>query len=396
MRTRHGLLLVAALSLAGCGDEPGADADTDASPPGTTAVAEGSASSMTGAETTLADTSTGAPAEPVNLDVDAYPFETLSEYNFFQGQLGDLVPNDGVIGYTVAAPLWADAAEKGRFFVIPEGTTIGFTEQDVWDFPTGSVFIKTFYFDQDRGAAEDLRIVETRLLVLEEDGEWQGYGYLWNDEQTEAERTRAGADVYIDYLDEGGEPRSQLYLVPDQNACESCHRRDDQKLILGPTTRQMNTSWTIGGEAEVNQIDWLSENGFLRGGVPASGELPALANPAGVAAVDARARAYLHGNCAHCHRAGGLAGGTGLRLSAWVEDPIRYGVCNLSGGVGSAGGGSRYIVWPGHPEKSFLPFRMASEDPAIKMPELPNLLADEFGVGLIEQWITELPGEGCE
>lgn len=317
MRTRHGLLLLAALSLVtGCADGPGADAKVDVSSHGTTGNTDPWASSGTDAETTSIDTSTGVPAEPVNLDVDAYPFETLSEYNFFRGELGDLLPNDGVIDYTVAAPLWADAAEKGRYFVIPEGMSIGFIEQEVWDFPIGSVFIKNFYFDQDRGEAEDLRIVETRLLVLEADGEWQGYIYLWNDEQTEAERTKAGADVYVEFLDEAGAPQSQLYLVPDQNVCESCHRRDDQKVILGPTTWQMNTSWAIGGEGEVNQIDWLSGNGFLRGDVPASGELPALANPAGDASVDARARAYLHGNCAHCHRSGGLAEGTGLRLSA--------------------------------------------------------------------------------
>lgn len=397
MRTRHGLLLLAGLNLvSGCGEGFDADAEMHASPQSSTGTSETWASSGAAAETTSAETSTGVPAEPVNLDVDAYPFETLSEYNFFQGELGDLVPNGGVIDYTVAAPLWADAAEKGRYFVIPEGTTIGFSEEDVWDFPLGSVFIKNFYFDQDRGEAEDLRVVETRLLVLEADGQWQGYIYLWNDEQTEAERSKAGADVYIDYLDEAGDPHSQLYLVPDQNVCETCHRRDDQKVLLGPTTWQMNTAWGIGGEGGVNQIDWLSDNGFLRGEVPPSGELSALAKPAGDAPLDARARAYLHGNCAHCHRAGGLAEGTGLRLSAWIDDPVRFGVCNLSGGVGSAGGGSRYVIWPGHPEKSFLPFRMASEDPEIKMPELPNLQADDFGVQLIEQWITALPGEPCE
>ena len=158
----------------------------------------------------------------------------------------------------------------------------------------------------------------------------------------------------------------------------------------------MNTTWAMGGEAEVNQIDWLFDNGLLRGDVPPSDDLPALARPSSDAPLDARARAYLHGNCAHCHRPGGLAGGTGVRLSVWVDDPIEYGVCAQSGVVGATGGNSRYVIWPGHPEKSFLPFRMASEDPEIKMPELPNLRADAFGVELIEQWITELPGGPCE
>ena len=39
---------------------------------------------------------------------------------------------------------------------------------------------------------------------------------------------------------------------------------------------------------------------------------------------------------------------------------------------------------------------MASEDPEIKMPELPSLLADDFGVELIEAWITQMPGEPCQ
>ncbi len=401
MRTRHGLLFLCALPLvAACGEDGGSGASAEASSEGTTDTDATTGSSVATAETepgTDTDTEGEVPAEPVNLDIDAYPFETLSEYNFFRGELGDLVPNEGVISYTVAAPLWADAAEKGRYFVIPEGSSIGFTDQNEWDYPPGSVFIKNFYFDQDRGEAEDLRIVETRLLVLEDDGNWQSYGYIWNDEQTEADQTKAGADVYIEYLDEAGEPQSQLYLVPDQNVCESCHQRDDQTLILGPTTRQMNTTWAIDGEEEVNQIDWLVENGFFGAAdVPASGELPALVNPAGDAPVDARARAYLHGNCAHCHRPGGAGGSSGLKFAVWEDNPADFGVCKLPAAAGPGAGGRSYDIWPGSPELSILPYRMASEDPEVKMPELPSLLADDFGVQLIEAWITQMPGEPCD
>ncbi len=335
--------------------------------------------------------------EPVDLDIDAYPFETLSEYGFFAGSMVDLVPSPGVVGYTVASPLWADAAEKGRFFAMPEGAAIERTDEGAWEFPTGSVFIKTFYFDQDRGEAEDLRIVETRLLVREDDGHWQSYGYLWNDEQTDAVRTKAGADVVLDVLDEGGTPGSQLYLVPDQLACETCHDRDDVAVLLGPSTRQMNTTWPIGGAEEaVNQIDWLAEHGYFAADVPAAETLPALARPTSDASLNDRARSYLHGNCSHCHRRGGLAGGTGLRLSAYIDDPPQYGVCNGLGPLSPSGQGRTYGIWPGRPDKSFVPFRMASTDPAVKMPELPNLRPDDFGVSLIEAWITELPGPACE
>lgn len=390
MRTKTIALLLsaAAVALPACGDDAGGagDAGSDTEP---------STSSDDGTGT---GTDTDAPAEPPNLDIDAYPFEKLSEYNFFVGDLVDQVPNTGVVSYTVAAPLWADAAEKGRFFVVPEGASIGFTEQDEWDFPAGSVFIKSFYFDRDRGPGEDLHIVETRLLVLEADGNWQSYGYIWNDEQTEATQTKAGADVFIDFVDENGDAQEQLYIVPDQNSCESCHQRDDRTLILGPTTRQMNTDWPIGGpgSAPVNQIDWMAEQGYFGGAVPSGSDLPALANPAGDASLDARARAYLHGNCAHCHREGGAGGSSGLKFSVWIEDPADYGVCKLPAAAGPGAGGRRYDIWPGQPDNSILPFRMASEDPEIKMPELPSLLADDFGVELIEAWISELPGGDCE
>lgn len=353
---------------------------------------------MSSGDTDATDTDEVPDAEPVRLDIDAYPFETLSEYNFFRGELRDQIPNDRVIPYTVAAPLWADAAEKGRFFVIPEGTTIEFTEQFEWKFPVGSVFIKHFYFDLDRGEAENLKLIETRLLVLEESGEWQSYGYIWNDEQTDAEQTKAGAEVFVDIVDASGQTQSQLYIVPDQNVCESCHQRDDEVLILGPTTRQMNTQWDIDveGDGPVNQIDWLAANGYFDRDVGPASELPALANPAGDAPIDARARAYLHGNCAHCHREGGAGGSSGLKFSVWEEDPADFGVCKLPAAAGPGAGGRRYDVWPGRPDLSIIPFRMASEDPEIKMPELPSLLADDFGVQLIEEWITQMPGDNCE
>ncbi len=335
------------------------------------------------------------PGPPPNLDIAAYPFPVLSDYHFFAGELGDLEPNEGIVSYTVAAPLWADAAEKGRYFIIPEGTKIGFTERNEWDFPPGSVFIKNFYFDQDRGEAEDLRVIETRLLVLAEDGNWQSYEYLWNEEQTEAEQIKAGADVIVEYVDEAGQAQSQLYLVPDQNVCESCHQRDDQTLILGPTTRQMNTLWAIEDEP-VNQIEWLKENEYFAQTVPPAADLPALANPAGDASLDERARAYLHGNCAHCHRAGGDGGSSGLKFAVWETDPADFGVCKLPAAAGPGAGGRRYDLWPGQPDKSIIPFRMASEDPEIKMPELPSLFADDFGVQLIEAWITQMPGDDCE
>jgi len=321
------------------------------------------------------------------------PYALLSDYQFFDGDMAEMVPAEGVIPFTVAAPLFSDNAGKGRFIVLPEGGTIEVTEEDEWEFPVGSIVVKSFFFDTDRRdgpTAEDTRIIETRLLEFSQDG-LQSHIYVWNDEQTEAEYLRAGADVFVDYVDAAGAAQSQLYLVPDENACGSCHERDDVLRVLGPTTMQMNR--TVDGGTQ-NQIEWLAEQGVLAGSHdPAA--LPALPDPTGDADLDARARAYLHGNCSHCHRPGGGGGASGLKFGATVQEPDQFGVCKVPSAAGAGAGGNAYDIVPGHPEDSIVVYRMASTDPEIKMPELPSLLADEVGVEIISEWIAAMPEQDC-
>ncbi len=324
------------------------------------------------------------------------PYELLSEWGFFEGPLAELRPKDDVHPYTVASPLWADFAGKGRFMQLPEGGTITRGEIDDWVFPKGTIFIKTFFFDTDRTTpptelGDDARIIETRLLVAEDSG-WESYIYIWDDEQQEAERNKAGADVDIDYVDADGNPATQLYLVPDQNTCEDCHARDDVMQVLGPFTHQLNTAGADGR----NQIDHWAELELFDVAPPPAAQLPAFAAPTGDGDLDARARAYLHGNCAHCHRPGGGGGASGLSFVGWEPLSPDTGVCKVPAAAGAGAGGREVDIWPGDPDRSIVPFRMASVDPDIKMPELPSLLADEFGVALITEWIAAMPAPSCE
>jgi uncharacterized repeat protein (TIGR03806 family) len=327
------------------------------------------------------------------VDLAELPYETLSEYGFFVGELVDEEPAPGVLPYQVAAPLWADAAGKGRFLFLPEGETLGLTERDEWELPVGSVAIKTFYLDVDRSAPGTvLRTIETRLLVHHED-RWHSYIYRWNDEQTEATRIKAGADVRVAYTDATGQPAEQLYIIPDENTCGSCHERDDVLLLLGVTTAQMNIELERDRQP-VSQLEWLAEQGAIAD-LPDPSTLEAYPDPAGDAELEARARAYLHGNCAHCHRPGGGGGSSGLKLMAWETDPAEYGVCKVPAAAGPGTGGLSFSIVPGHPEQSIMVHRMASTDPEIKMPELPSLLADEFGVDLVSAWIAAMPERDC-
>lgn len=338
----------------------------------------------------------GSDDAPPDDDPGDPPYDKLSDWGFFAGELVDQQPAEDVIAYAVAAPLWADFAGKGRYMRLPEGGKIGFADLDAWSFPQDTIFIKTFFFDTDRGDPDDdPRIVETRLLIQESTG-WESYIYLWDDAQLEATRIKGGADVDIAYSDEAGQAATQLYLVPDQNTCEDCHARDDVAHVLGPITHQLNVDAPANAAMQGNQIDLFAELGLFDANPGPASSLPAFAAPAGDAELDARARAYLHGNCSHCHRPGAGGGPSGLSFLAWEDDPAVYGVCKVPAAAGGGAGGRQVDIFPGDPERSIVPFRMESTDPEIKMPELPSLLADDFGAQLISEWIAASPLPPCD
>jgi uncharacterized repeat protein (TIGR03806 family) len=345
-----------------------------------------------GSDAADAATDTTIPDRPRLDTTSAWP--TLSEWAFFT-DMNAQTPNNGVIPYTVVSPLWADHAGKGRYFVLPEGTQITFGAEETWEFPEGSVVIKTFFHDLDRrdpGGA--FRIVETRLLVRR-DGDWKSYTYVWNDEQNDATLAIAGGRVFIDVIDEAGEAVTQEYIVPNLNQCGNCHERSDQTQILGLVTQQLNFETELDGETQ-NHLEWLAAQGVFDAELPPAASLPALADPHGDGELDDRARAWLHANCGHCHRPGGGGGRSGLTLLAWEEDPARYGVCKSPIAAGAGTGGRSYDIVPGFPDQSIMLFRILSSDPEVKMPELPNRLPDPDGVALLEEWISAMTPTGCE
>jgi uncharacterized repeat protein (TIGR03806 family) len=326
------------------------------------------------------------------------PYETLSEYGFFVGEMAAHDPAPGVVLYEVAASLWADHAEKKRFFVLPEGGSAEWTEGEDWRLPLGTIIIKAFSFPADlREPAGPGRAIETRLLILEDEG-WTGHTYVWNDEQTEAHLEVAGVDVEVSYVDLAGEAQQQTYLVPNNNQCEGCHARDDENHLLGVMTQQLNRRVTRDG-SDVEQLTWLADQGLFGAAAtshPSPEALPRFADPFGDEPLDARARAYLAANCAHCHRPGGGGGDSGLVLLASEQDLSKFGVCKTPAAAGAGTGGRTHDIVPGHPEESIMTFRMQSTDPEIKMPELPNLLPDDRGVELITEWIAAMEPQGCQ
>lgn len=315
----------------------------------------------------------------------AEPAPKLSDYGFFATANAGAAVSDGVRPYDLVNALFSDYAGKHRFVYVPKGQSATYNPDRVFDFPVGSVLIKTFAFAPDmRDPALDEKWIETRLLVHKREG-WVAYPYIWNAEGTEAVYSPVGGKQVIKTISPEGEALTINYAVPNKNQCKECHSKDKVLTPIGPSARNLNHV----GPAGVQQIaDW-TERGILSG-APAS-DLPVAPPAFGDAPIEDRARAWLDINCAHCHRAGGGASNSGLFL-AWNEtSPTGWGVHKRPTAAGRGAGDYLFVIEPGKPDQSILVHRVASVEPGVMMPELGRTTVDRKALALIRDWIAAMP-----
>jgi len=347
----------------------------------------------------------------------------LSDYNLFEDNMNPTEnPTNGGVAFNLAVPLFTDYASKYRFAFIPEGKQINYSENEVLDFPVGTVLVKTFTMPAntaDRDGEE--LIIETRLLIHRESG-WVARPYYWAD-TTDAKIAITGKTIEGMTTTHKGELKTFSYSVPKASACTSCHSvvpliqgADDMRQPIfkpiGPKARNLNIDH-VYKDNTANQLQYLSDNQVLIG------------LPADLSTIDKysqfsdddnletlpheqvmdTARAYLDINCAHCHRSeltipeenyAGPAGGSGLQMEYnrdYAENPQRFGTCKIA----VAGGHEDYPadVIPGSPESSYLLFRMNTNIQRHRMPELGRSTIHQEGVALINYWIKHLPQADC-
>lgn len=346
------------------------------------------------------------------------PPQLLSAYHFFR-DAGARDPSARVTLYELNTPLYSDGALKFRYVYIPQGQQARYSPDDVFDFPIGTVLIKTFAFAADmRWPTENVRFLETRLLIRRAEG-WIALPYVWNEAQTEARLSVIGADIPVNFTNEQGVAIALDWSVPNVNQCRGCHARAGGNAVLpiGPSARNLNREVEYGGlniggsggqlppgagrdsnpivlePGAAQQLQTWQSLGLLDA-LPAS-RAPRVPNAYDTSApIEQRARAYLDVNCAHCHNPAGPAHTTGLDLRWSQADPARWGVRKRPIAAGHGTGGFDFAIEPGHPERSFLVHRMASTDPGSMMPELGRTLVDERGVQLMRDWITGMDSEG--
>ncbi len=334
------------------------------------------------------------PSESLNSFLEELPYSKLSEYGFFESPLAQQLPKKEVIPYDLNTPLFSDYTHKRRFFRLPVGGKIKYHQKEVFDFPVGSILIKTFsLFDDIRFPEKGERLLETRLLVKGKTG-WKAYPYIWNEEQTEALYDSVGDILELSWVHSDGVEKKNSYVVPNTNECKGCHDYSGKLTLIGPKAKHLNQHFQDLEKTNSNQLVLWQKKGILLG-LPKPSSLPYLANwNSPNNSLEKRARAYLDVNCAHCHNPKGPANNSGLDLRSEQNNLANIGVFKAPVAAGRGSGGLNYDIVPGKPEESILLYRMKSTNPEIAMPEFGRGLVHEEGVELIRRWIANMPLSG--
>jgi uncharacterized repeat protein (TIGR03806 family) len=280
-----------------------------------------------------------------------------------------------LIPYSVNAPFWSDGAAKERWIGLPNGQNIAVPSSGDWEPPNGTVLVKHFRLGN--------QLVETRLFMRHPDGVWAGYTYQWNRAQTEALRVTGGGSAEI-----GG----QTWIFPSEAQCMQCHTQA-AGFSLGLETAQQNGNHTYPQTGRAaNQIATLNAVNVLA--PPVGPNPPAYADPADAnRSLSDRARAYLHTNCANCHRP---QGPTTVALDFRHGTALsQTGACDVAPAVSDLGILNARTIAPGDAARSVLLARMAVRD-ANAMPPLASNVVDTAGAQLIGAWIDSLSATSCQ
>ncbi|MGE3364408.1 MAG: SO2930 family diheme c-type cytochrome [Rhizobiaceae bacterium] len=333
---------------------------------------------------TLANPAHAAPSDTAILAKT--PPKQLSEFGFFD-DLKAQKPAKEVVPFQLNTPLFSDGALKRRFVYIPPGKAAKYDATEAFDFPVGTALIKTFAFPVDyRQPNQKVRFIETRVLLRQEPG-WQAWAYVWNHEQTDATLKIAGAKVDIVAIDKQGAPIAFTYSVPNKNQCKGCHAFNGEIVPLGPKARNLNGDLDYGQGPE-NQLAHWAAAGMLEGAASAD-DAPRVPDWRDAAApIEARARAWLDVNCAHCHRREGPASNSGLFLTYGEAEPVALGVGKRPVAAGKGTGDRAFDIVPGDPDGSILLYRAESVEPGVMMPELGRHLPDPDAVAVLREWIA--------
>jgi putative heme-binding domain-containing protein len=346
---------------------------------------------------------------------EATPFPTTLSATGLFADTSHQTPASGVLCFDIQAEAWADHATARRFVGVPGDGQIEFYSPSrqvpgsmfsrTLFVPAHTVFAKTFFMEMERGKPETSRPIETQLLHFD-GSHWHGYTYAWNDAGTDADLVAPEGKQLPLVIKDAAAPggvRTQTWRFFGRNECLRCHNAWAET-TLAFTVPQLNRDIVVDG-VHVNQLQSFRDSRFIKDMVvepnlddnpfatvarPGPTEsLPRLADPADISAsLEARARSYLHVNCASCHRfGGGSVPHLHLNIDLPLGDVKAVGMQPSQGGFGIP---SPQVIAAGDPFRSTLLYRMSTVGPG-RMPHIGSEIVDDRGLALIHDWIARLP-----
>lgn len=327
--------------------------------------------------------------DKVSVDLTKVPYQKLSEYKFFEGDMKNQVPVEGVIEYEPASSLFTDYAKKKRFIWMPEGVKGSYvSDSEIINLPVGSALIKNFYYNNIQ-PENKTRIIETRIMIRKSSG-WIFAEYIWNEDQTEAYLDMSGSYTEVSWL-ESGNLKSTNYRIPSETECLICHKMNEQPIPIGIKPQNLNFNFNYPDGVK-NQLQKLISEGYLENNLPSS-ILSTIDYTDESADLELRLRSYLDINCAHCHRENSHCDYRPIRLGfSETVSHVNMGLCVEPDEFIDAS--LTYIITPSNVQRSMMHFRLSSVDEANRMPLLGRSLVHEEGVQLLEDWINSV--ETCD
>jgi putative heme-binding domain-containing protein len=325
----------------------------------------------------------------------------LSETGLF-ASVKDQKPAAGVLPFAINSRQWQDGATAEHWVAFPGESFATLYAENGKPIP-GMVDWHNFrlHFPKDAVLVRTISLAGRRLetQLLHFDGiDWHAYSFAWRNDQSDADIVPLdGAEKELPL--QASRERKQPEQLPvwqfhSRSQCMSCHMSwSEYALAFQP--EQLNRPGPDGR----NQLIALTEAGLIHRLDKDSKPLPPfdvdsaakerkLVDPAdGDQPLDARARAYLHANCGHCHSDGG-GGAVDLRLQFPIAVANMKAV-DVRPTRGDFGLPDARIIKPGDPYASTLFFR-TSKFGRDRMPHIGSDRPDEAGLKLIERWIAAM------
>lgn len=282
--------------------------------------------------------------------------ERLSQVGVYR-EIRSRAPYDDVVSYVPNHALYSNGLAKERHLYLPAGSRIE-ADEDVWNFPVGTVLTKTFLDDDSP--------VETRLLFRTEEG-WDYAIYHWLPDASEAERLEGNwAEVSVELGS-----RERVHTLPSKLDCRTCH--ETHEAIAGSP---------VLGIGSLQTSDDLVDAGVFS-------ERPALERVQGRTQEETSALSYFVGNCTSCHNDGDSINSA---FSLYPDDALATTIDQPT--ETETGEGIRVV--PGDPDRSVLFVTVVlAPDPNYRGPfkAMPPIGVDTTDVdveAVLRNWIENL------